>query len=106
MGFTPLAVVQHPPWDANTDEAIEVFSGADVFAYVVPHQCYYVIFSQNASVACFLSPDATDVDSGLRWGTNVGDLRVRMPVVPGTTIQVHTAGAVTINFLQFYNDEI
>ena len=99
---TPIA--DGPLWDSNTDEVVSAFIGAGTNAITVPDNCYAVWLSVDAAVECFVSPDGTDDDSGLRFG-DAADPRVMLWVAAGTVLQLHAAGAVNVNWVRFYNKE-
>lgn len=103
MGFVTTQTIEQPPWDANTDEFVVSHVGAGNVSYTVPAQCEFIIVSVDAIVDVFMSPDDTDLDSGLLFGSNAGDPRISMPVKPGTVIEFNATAAVNVNVVQFYN---
>jgi len=105
MGFVPIVTVGHAPWDANTTEQQNVFALAGTWSYVAPAGCTYVVFSRGSTgaVACWITSDAVDVDSGIRWNNNVGNPRIGLHVLPGSTIIVRADAATTVNATEFYN---
>lgn len=102
---TPTA--PEPLWDSNTDEIAQSISASSVYAYTVPQNCYAIICSHNAghNDGLYVSPNASDVDSGLKWGSTA-DQRLTLYVRPGAVLQFHNPSgstAIILNVVQFYN---
>lgn len=108
MGFAAQHVVQHPPWNSSTDEVTVSLIANATGTTTIPAQCEYVIISTNAAhtAAVFISPDNSDIDSGLLFNDTGGDVRIGFFVKAGVVISFHnSSGATTIvvNVVRFYN---
>lgn len=108
MGFAAEHVVPHPPWDSNTDEVVVVVAASGKGTTTIPAYCTHVIISTNGdhAEAVFISPDNTDIDSGLLFNEDAGDVRVGFPVTAGVVISFHNSSGtteITVNVVRFYN---
>ena len=108
MGFAAENIIEHPPWDSNTDEVVVALLGGASGLTTIPDYCYFVIVSSDANHldGIFISPDAVDVDSGLQFMNGAGDTRVPLHVTPGVVLNFHNADAVNainVNVVRFYN---
>lgn len=108
MGFAAEQVVPQPPWDSNTDEVTVALASSATGTTTIPAYCTHVIISTNGdhAAAIFISPDNTDVDSGLLFNEDTGDVRVGFPVTAGAVISFHNsdgANSIVINVVRFYN---
>lgn len=104
----PTPIIPYPPWDGDTTETqIDHSGGAATTTYTVGADIYAVIFSSTTSNGVHISPDLTDVDSGVRFADGVNDLRFplqgALATKPGTAFGVHTDGAARINIVEFKN---
>jgi len=107
MGFAAQHIIEHPPWDANTDEVAVVVAGAATGTHTIPVQCYYVIISHNGAhtTGIRVSPDV-DTTTGILFGDAPADTRIGLHVVPGTVLQLHNVDGITginVNIVRFYN---
>lgn len=108
MGFAAQHVVQHPPWDSKTDEVVVALAADATGTTVIPAQCEYIIISTDNghTSGVFISPDNTDIDSGIQFFNDAADSWVGLHVRSGVTISFHNpdgSNAIGINIVRFYN---
>ena len=112
MTFLPTSRGTAPIWNSDTDEEVHVVNGvaaAGAGIVLVPPQCTYMIVSMSdvssGTQEVFISPDATDVNSGIVLENGAGGSRwTGFAVVPGSTFYIHSGAgdSAVMNVVRFY----
>lgn len=115
IGFQP--VMDAPVWNSSTVEFVSSIAGGDKITIggasdtiTIPSGAYFVIFStdQNHPTGIYLSPDNTDVDSGIRFADSGADVSVPMAIKDDMVMTAHNASggtAIQLNAVFFVNED-